>query len=100
MMETPNPSKDALAALWRLAGQPEAVLEAAELIFGKPEHLARILSSTEGQRQYFGDGGILGCDPLLDPLRPDARFREAMRRLTVADCPMARPLPPPPRRAP
>src|SRR5258708_32922550 len=35
-MESPTPSKDALAALWRLAGQPEAALEAAELTGAEP----------------------------------------------------------------
>ena len=92
---------DAAAGRWGDAARVRDQLRAlgpqhaafAEMIFGEPEHLIRLLSSTEGLRQYAGDGGILGCDPLLDPLQPDARFREAMRKLTVAPCPMARPLP-------
>jgi tetratricopeptide (TPR) repeat protein len=95
---------DAAAGRWGDAARIRDQLRAmgprhaafAAVIFGEPEHFIRLLSSTEGLHQYIGDGGILGCDPLLDPLQTDARFREAMRKLTVAACPMARPLPVPP----
>ena len=92
---------DAARTRDQLAQQPGPQNAAfAELIFGQPKRLADLLSSTDGARQYVADGGVFGCDPLLDPLRSDARFREAMRKLTVAACPIVRPLPvpPPPRR--
>ena len=64
-----------------------------ELVFGDPEPLIRLLSSTEGQKTWLRAVGTLGCNPLLDPLWPDPRFREAMDRLAVPRCPLARPWP-------
>jgi serine/threonine-protein kinase len=70
----------------------------ADLVFGDAEPLARSLSSTAGQRAYIHHGGIIGCNPFFDPLWTDARFRAAMRRLTVEPCRPARPWPFPTRR--
>jgi serine/threonine-protein kinase len=71
----------------------------ADLVFGDLEPLVRVLSSAEGARRYVMGGGILGCDPLLDPLWADARFRAAMRRIGIEPCTLARrwSLPPPQR---
>lgn len=59
----------------------------ADMVFGDPEPLARLLSSASGAQRYQMAGGALGCNPLLDPLWESARFREAMRRLTIERCP-------------
>src|SRR5215207_2820253 len=66
---------------------------------GDPEPAVRLMTSTEGQLIYSSSGALLGCNPLLDPLWSDARFREAMRKLDVPPCPLARPLPLPARSA-
>jgi hypothetical protein len=58
----------------------------AEMVFGDREPLLRLLTSPEGQRRFVYPGGVLGCDPLLDPLRSDARFRGAMLALGVQEC--------------
>jgi serine/threonine-protein kinase len=58
----------------------------AEMVFGDREPLLRLLTSAEGQRRYEYPGGVLGCNPLLDPLRSDARFRAAMQSLGVEEC--------------
>jgi len=87
----------------RLHRQDVALLDGtepafADLVFGDPEPLVRILSSAEGERRYLMGGGVLGCNPVLDPLWADVRFRTAMRKLTIEPCPLARrwPLPPNP----
>jgi hypothetical protein len=69
----------------------------AELVFGDREPLVRLLSTEAGQRRWMRVQGALGCNPLLDPLWADARFRAAMRRLSAGACPLARPWPLPPR---
>jgi hypothetical protein len=69
----------------------------AELVFGDREPLVRLLSTRAGQRYWLDAQGALGCNPLLDSLWADARFRAAMRRLTVEECPLARPWPISPR---
>jgi hypothetical protein len=38
-------------------------------------------------------GALLGCNPILDPLWSDARFRGAMRALAVEVCALAKRLP-------
>jgi len=60
----------------------------ADMVFGNREPLLRLLTSAEGQRRYEYPGGVLGCNPLLDPLRSDSRFRAAMRSLGVVACPL------------
>jgi len=67
----------------------------ADLVFGDREPLVRLLTSETGQLRRLG--WWFGCNPLLDPLWADARFRAAMRRLTVEACTLARPWPIPPR---
>ena len=79
----------------RLHAAPDATLidgtEAAraDLVFGDREPLVRLLTSQRGLRRYVLAGGVLGCNPLLDPLWQDARFRAAMQRLTIQPCPLA-----------
>lgn len=65
-------------------------LEIADMVLGDREPLMRMLTTKAGQRQFVGTGGIFGCNPLFDPLWPDARFRTAMRDMGVATCPLAR----------
>jgi tetratricopeptide (TPR) repeat protein len=68
----------------------------ADLVFGDREPLVRLLTSESGQL-LVGSGRWTGCNPLVDPLWSDARFRALMRRLTVETCTLARPWPLPPR---
>ncbi len=65
----------------------------ADMVFGNREPLLRLLTSAEGQRRYEYPGGVLGCNPLLDPLRSDSRFGAAMQALGVEACPLAEPWP-------
>jgi len=44
-------------------------------------------------RRFQKYGGIVGCNPLFDPLWSAARFRAAMQRLTIDPCPLVRPWP-------
>ncbi|MGI9044949.1 MAG: hypothetical protein ACR2GK_12630, partial [Gemmatimonadaceae bacterium] len=68
----------------------------AELVFGEREPLVRLLTTAAGQRRWINaNAGLFGCNPLLDPLWRDPRFRTAMRRLEVKPCPLARPWPVP-----
>ena len=83
------------AKLRRAGGDPSGGVMAAfaELVFGDREPLVRLLSTAAGQRRWIDAEGALGCHPLLDPLWADARFRTAMRRLSVEECALARPWP-------
>ena len=65
----------------------------AELVFGDPGPLVRLLSTSEGQRQWWDVMGGFGCSPMLDPLWTDPRFRRSMRTLGIRACPKARPSP-------
>jgi serine/threonine-protein kinase len=87
------------ARLQRPGGDPYGGGEAAfaELVFGNREPLVRLLTTEAGQRSREEHGGTFGCDPLLDPLWRDARFRAAMRSLMVEACPLARAWPVPQR---
>ena len=88
--------EDAQRIRARLHAAPDATLidgtEAAraDLVFGDREPLLRLLTSERGLRRYVMAGGVLGCNPLLDPLWPDARFRTAMQRLGIRPCALAR----------
>jgi tetratricopeptide (TPR) repeat protein/predicted Ser/Thr protein kinase len=70
------------------SGWADAAL--ADLAFGDREPFVRVLTTEVGQRRYEAAGALLGCNPVLDPLWSDARFRAAMRRLMVTPCPVAR----------
>ncbi len=65
----------------------------ADLVFGDPAPLVRLLSTEAGQRRFVDMGNAFGCNPLLDPLWSEARFRAAMRALTVQPCPLVGPWP-------
>jgi len=71
----------------------------ADLVFGDREPLVRLLTNETGQRRGPVSGLLFGCNPMLDPLWSDARFRAAMRELKVETCALARPWPLPPRPA-
>ena len=76
-----------------LSGGAEAAF--AELVFGNREPLVRLLMTGSGQHSWSDALIGFGCNPLIDPLWADARFRAAMRGLTVEPCPLARPWPVP-----
>jgi serine/threonine-protein kinase len=80
------------AQLRRVGGKRSDGTESAfaALVFGESEPLVHVLTTPVGQRRYIASGGAIGCNPLFDPLWSDARFRTAMRALTVEACPLAR----------
>ena len=61
-----------------------------DLLFGDRTPLVKRLSSEAGLRRFVETGGILGCNPLFDPLWADTTFVTSMRRLTVEQCGQAR----------
>jgi serine/threonine-protein kinase len=67
--------------------------EIADLVLGDREPLVRVLTSRTGQLHLAETGGLLGCNPLLDPLSSDPRFRAAMHELGVPACPLVAPWP-------
>jgi eukaryotic-like serine/threonine-protein kinase len=79
------------AQLRRPGSDPSGGADAAfaELVLGDPEPLVRLLTTEAGQRRWIQANVGFGCNPLLDPLWMDARFRTAMRRLEVEPCPLA-----------
>jgi len=79
------------AELRRPGGDRSGGVDAAfaELLFGDHEPLVRLMSTEAGQRHWH----FLGCNPFLDPLWSDQRFRSAMHTLDIEPCPLARPWP-------
>jgi serine/threonine-protein kinase len=65
----------------------------AALVFGDRQPLLRELTTTAGQQRFIGTGDFLGCNPVLDPLWSEARFREAMAAIGVQACLLTRPWP-------
>jgi TolB-like protein len=84
--------------LHRPGGDPSGGTDVAfaDLIFGDREPLVKLLTTDAGQRSWYKQY-LFGCSPLLDPLWADARFTEAMRKLTVEPCKVARAWPIAPR---
>ena len=72
----------------------------ADLVFGNREPLVRVLTSRPSLARFVKYGGVIGCDPRFDPLWSDARFRDAMHRVGIETCRLARPWPLPRRPAP
>jgi tetratricopeptide (TPR) repeat protein len=68
----------------------------ADLAFGDREPLLRLLTSDAGQRRWIDSRNWFGCNPMIDPLWSDERFRVAMQKIAVPACPHARPWPFPP----
>ncbi len=58
----------------------------AELVFGNREPLVRLLATADGARSWNDIYPWFGCHRLLDPIRSDPRFLDAMQRLGVAPC--------------
>jgi serine/threonine-protein kinase len=69
----------------------------ADFVFGDKEPLIRVLTTRDGQRRWFDTFVGIACNPFVDPLWADTRYRAAMRDLGVAPCPQARPWPLPQR---
>ncbi len=69
------------------SGGADAAL--AELLLGDREPLVRLMTTEAGQRRWH----FFGCNPFLDPLWSDQRFRSAMHTLDIEPCPLARPWP-------
>ena len=80
--------------LRRPGGDPTGGVDAAfaELVFGNPEPMVQLMSTEAGRRRWT-ETSFLGCNPFLDPLWPDARFRAEMRTMGIEPCPLARPWP-------
>ncbi len=100
MTTRPWPVARALAeaALGRPAETRAAFLDSAcGLVFGDREPLVRVLTTRAGLTRFEKYGGVIGCDPRFDPLWSDARFRDAMHRVGIEPCPLARPWPLPTR---
>jgi serine/threonine-protein kinase len=75
------------------SGGSEAAL--ADLVFGDREPAIRLLTTNLGKRAWLMG---FGCNPLIDPLWADERFRAVMRGVHIEPCPLARPWRFPPRR--
>jgi serine/threonine-protein kinase len=75
----------------------------ADLVLGDREPLVRLVATPAGRRLWFKmlrtTEMVAPCNPLVDPLWADERYRAAMRDLAVAPCPQARPWQLPPREA-
>ena len=73
----------------------------ADLVLGDREPLVRLITTTADRRRLFNmlqaSAVGEGCNPLVDPLWDDDRYRTVMRDIGVASCPQARPWSLPPR---
>jgi len=96
----------AAAGRWRDAGRVREQLHGpegdrsdgveaafADLVFGDREPIVRLLSTEQGRRSWLNLLNGFGCNPLIDPLWSDERFRAAMHDLEIERCPLARPWP-------
>ena len=91
------------AALRRPGGDhTDGVLPAlADYVMGDREPLIRLITTRRDRRRWFkmleATGAGEGCNPLVDALWADGRYRAVMRDLGVGPCPQARPWAFPPR---
>lgn len=69
----------------------------ADLVFGDPAPLVALMAQPKIQLRYLMAGGLFGCNPYLDPLWRELRFRAAMAQLGVAPCGVTEPWRLPPR---
>ena len=76
-------------------GEPasDALSAFADLAFGNREPLVHLLTTRAGQLRWFDEFYGPGCNPMIDPLWTDQRFRAAMHDLGVRPCVLARPWP-------
>ena len=83
------------ARLHRAGGDESggAITAFTDLVFGDREPLIRLLSTDAGRRRWYDFSTGFGCNPYLDPLASDDRFRAAMRAVNVQVCPLAQPWP-------
>lgn len=69
----------------------------ADYVLGDRESLMRLLTTQQGLREWFDmlrpTSTGTGCNPIVDPLWADARYRAAMHGLGLTPCPLARPWP-------
>jgi serine/threonine-protein kinase len=90
-----------MRAQWRQHGGDRtggALSAFAELLLGDREPVMRLIATRAGQRAMFRQNFVVtGCNPLVDPLWSDERYRAAMRGLGVAPCPQVQLWPFPPR---
>jgi serine/threonine-protein kinase len=69
----------------------------ADLVLGDREPLMRMITTQKDRQRLFNmmrsAAAASGCNPLVDPLWSDERYRAAMRGFGVMPCPLARPWP-------
>ena len=69
----------------------------ADFVLGDRSALLRVVATPAGRLQWShmlrSTFNVPGCNPLVDPLWSDARYRDAMRGLGMAPCAQARPWP-------
>jgi len=68
-----------------------------DFVLGDRSALLRVVATPAGRLQWShmlrSTFNVPGCNPLVDPLWSDARYRDAMRGLGMAPCAQARPWP-------
>ena len=73
----------------------------ADLVLGDREPLVRLVATPDGRRMWLKlvrtTAMFAPCNPLVDPLWADERYRTVMRTLGIAPCPQSRAWPLPPR---
>ena len=65
----------------------------ADFVFGDREPLVKLLMTAAGRRSWNNNLSGFGCNPLIDPLWSDARFRATMHDLAIDPCVLVRPWP-------
>jgi tetratricopeptide (TPR) repeat protein len=58
----------------------------ADLVLGDAEPLLRLLEDHDKRRTWYRYSLGLGCNPMLDPLRDEPRFRAVLRDIGTVQC--------------